>query len=389
MPPAPGEHRWRQATEIRDEWLGWALSTRPADRAAAEAAISQLYRLIGHDEPQFLWVDSPAAAMPVIPAPPRLRAGTTPAAETRRPVAAKLADLMTALRGNLDDRTGRPWARIPWRREVWRDLRLEPDLADLVETAVRDSLRDTVRDSICTPLRLALETIAGHALGLAWHGQHDAYWIAHYDAWRRMGGVSFAAADAARLDLWATLARSCGWWWPGEELCVIAERPVSVRTEPVPGGAHGELRLHDPHGPAVRYADGWAVHAWHGTRVPVWVTSGPTVQRISGERNVEVRRCAIERIGWDTYVDQARLRLVAISPDPGNPGSDLRLYDLPEELWGLRARLLLAVNGSLERDGQRRRYGLSVPADLDDPIAAAGWTYGLSGEHYAQLVRRT
>ena len=51
--------------------------------------------------------------------------------------------------------------------------------------------------------------------------------------------------------------------------------------------------------------------------------------------------------------------------------------------------MLLAVNGSVERDGRRRRYGLTVPASLDDPVAAAGWTYGLSAEQYSLLLRRT
>ncbi len=57
--------------------------------------------------------------------------------------------------------------------------------------------------------------------------------------------------------------------------------------------------------------------------------------------------------------------------------------------WGVPNRMLLAVNGSAERDGRRRRYGLSVPASIEDPVVAAGWSYGLSGAQYAQLIRRT
>ncbi len=40
-----------QSLEIRDEWLGNALSTLPADRPAAEAAISELYRHVGAEPP--------------------------------------------------------------------------------------------------------------------------------------------------------------------------------------------------------------------------------------------------------------------------------------------------------------------------------------------------
>ncbi|GAA2858273.1 hypothetical protein GCM10020220_054280 [Nonomuraea rubra] len=51
--------------------------------------------------------------------------------------------------------------------------------------------------------------------------------------------------------------------------------------------------------------------------------------------------------------------------------------------------MLVAVNGSVERDGRRRRYGLTVPGHFTDPLAAAGWTYGLSAEQYSRLLRRT
>jgi hypothetical protein len=114
------------------------------------------------------------------------------------------------------------------------------------------------------------------------------------------------------------------------------------------------------------------------------VVTDPSADRIAREANVEVRRCAIEHIGWGAYIDQAGLRLVATAPDPGNPGCELRLYDMRAE-----TRVLLAVNGSAERDGHRRRYGLTVPGFLTDPIAAAGWTYGLSAEQYSLLARRT
>jgi hypothetical protein len=52
-------------------------------------------------------------------------------------------------------------------------------------------------------------------------------------------------------------------------------------------------------------------------------------------------------------------------------------------------RVLLVTNGSPEPDGLRRRYGINVPAVFDDPIDAAGWTYGLTGGQYARLARRT
>jgi hypothetical protein len=161
-----------------------------------------------------------------------------------------------------------------------------------------------------------------------------------------------------------------------------------VHTEPAPGEPD-DVRPHHDTGPAVVFPDGWGVYAWHGTRVPSWVIDDPTADRIAAEPNVEVRRCAVERIGWPAFVERAGLTLVGQAPDPANADCALNLYDLPSRQWGSTTRLLLAVNGSAERDGTRRQYGLRVPSWFDDPVDAAAWSYGLTGAQYALLLRRT
>jgi len=313
-------------------WLRHALCTDPADRPAAEEAITQLYSRLDKPPPRFVWVGSPAAAVRLLPPPRPLSVHGPWAVEN------DLATLWSAAR------RGRPSVWDPWRR--------------------------TVRETVAGMVRAQLRADITDRLGVHWAGQHDVDWVTHL----------------REPSPWVTLARSCGWWWPRDNLCVVSERPRVLRTEPA---QHGELRLHSAVGPAVEYRDGWTVHAWHGTRVPAWVIDAPTVDNIVEESNVEVRRCAIERIGWHAFTYQACLRLVGQAADPGNPGSELRLYDLPYQRWGAPTRLLLAVNGSVERDGTRRRYGLRVPPWFDDPLDAAGWTYGLTGAQYAQLQRRT
>jgi len=313
-------------------WLSHALCTDPADRPAAEDAVTQLYAQLNKPPPAFVWVGSPAAAVRLLPPAKALSVEGPWAVEN---------DLATLF---AEVRHGRPFHTDPLRR--------------------------TVRETIVAMIRAKTRADTTDHLGLHWLGQHDVDWVAHLP----------------EPNPWATLARSCGWWWPREDVCVITERPLVLRTEPA---GDDELRLHSTEGPAVVYPDGWTIHAWHGTRVPWWVIDEPTVENIAAERNIEVRRCAIERIGWGAFIDQAGLRLVAQSADPGNPSSELRLYDLPFQQWGTETRLLLAVNGSVERDGTRRRYGLRVPPWFDDPLDAAGWTYGLTGAQYSLLLRRT
>ncbi|MCS7478065.1 DUF6745 domain-containing protein [Umezawaea endophytica] len=374
---------WWRAVTLRSEWFDHALSTAPADRQASEDAITDLYALVGRPRPSFVWVDSPAAAQPLLPPSAGIRS------DLPLPLESLVASLVSSLRERLDRRIGAD-----------RDISFQPPdppldpvaslrsgvpLRTVLEAGVRDPLRRTAGESVAGAIRAALPERSG----LVWYGQHEAAWVAHYDVHRRVGVSLFGADDLVQLELWATIARSCGWWWPREGVCVVAERPAEVHVEPVAGSAYGESRLHRDDGPAVVFRDGWSLHAWHGTAVPSWVVESPTVDLIAAEPNVEVRRCAIEHLGWAEFIERAGLTLVSRSPDPGNPDAELRLYDLPYQRWGSRARLLLAVNGSVERDGTRRRYGLRVPPWFDDPIDAAGWSYGLTGPQYAQLQRRT
>lgn len=352
----------REAAKIREEWLGSALSTLPADRQAVEAAISGLYHLIGLGPPRFHWVSSPLVALETVPPGVRLRPSETPQSMTAWPLLSRFSSLVKQLSTVLD-------AHI---RQVH----------PLMDRVIRVEVLNPLSGSDAASLTMALR--AAHAPNQTF-GSYDAQgvaWIARYDALRRAVGVTFTPEQTRWLDLWTAVARSCGWWWPREGVCVISERPVAVHTEV--WRDPGEVRLHRDDGPALRYSDGWDLYAWHGARVPSWVVMDPSAERIARETNIEVRRCAIEHIGWSAYIEQGGLRLVAAAPDPGNPGSELRLYDMNQ-----RTKVLLAVNGSTERDGHRRRYGLTVPASIADPVAAAGWTYGLTAEQYSRLLRRT
>lgn len=402
------------AVAVRNEWLAVGLSAEPAGRPSAEAAVCRLYDMAGAPRPAFEWVASPLAALRAVQGArsryPAIETRCLLAGQRRRemPVAARLASLETSLRSRLDARIGLAAVAWPWSPgtgTVWMYRPEDAVLAGIsdrsvVVVTVGQSLRGTLTDAVATPLRAALAQTIGNAAELdrlmpaggviAFRGQHDASWVGYYDARRRAGFGGYSSADLSELDVWAALARSAGWWWPGEGLCVMAGRPVAVHTEPLAGSHHGELRLHRTDGPAVAFADGFGVNVLHGTPVPGWVLGGPTVDLIRAEPNIEVRRSAIERLGWDAYIRDAALTLVASCPDPGNPGAELRLYDdMPGKGRGAPERVLVVTNGTPEPGGHRRRYGINVPGDLENPVEAAAWTYGLAGELYATLARRT
>ena len=142
--------------------------------------------------------------------------------------------------------------------------------------------------------------------------------------------------------------------------------------------------------PALAWPDGMSVHAWHGTRVPAWVVNDDaTVDRIQAEPNTEIRRCAIERFGWDRYLTSLGVQPVSVEDDPGNPGHILRLFDLPDsaQLYDEPVRLLVMENASLDRDGSRRTFAETVPGDIRSAVDAAAWQFDCDPGVYRRLVR--
>lgn len=366
---------------LRDEWLEHGLSTEPADRSTAESAVSELYRFAGKHSPEFVWAPSPLAATSLIEARGSVSAHDLGGCDFES-ASARIASVLSASRSRMDGKIER---REPALHLSGRANRRAVHGFSGTSLAIRQSLRTSLFDGAATAIRTLLPPAIR---GVPWYGQQEAHRVAHYDVYRRYRGVRFRVVDHELLDLQCALTRATGWWWAFDDICILADRPRMASTEAIPGGLQNERRVHRSGAPAIEFSDGSAVFAEHGTIVPPWVILDPSVERIAVERNVEIRRVAIERIGWDVYIDKAGLDLIDFCDDPGNPGRTLELYATPDG-WGRAGRILLTVNGSVERDGSRRRYGLHVPHWIDTALNAAGWTYGLSGDNYSQLVRRT
>lgn len=263
---------WQEAIKIRQEWLEAGLSAQPADRAAAEHSLTMIYAKISRPRPRFEWAGSPRAALPLVAGWPTLGSlhawVRDPHPRGRPPLASDLAMSVSRLRGALsagvthadpelsptrDTRDGKrePWPELPPLRALEAGVPLGVLLHQGIHTALYRSLAQGFR----TPVRAALAGDGDPAsLPVCWYGQQDAAWIAYYDALHRLGLARYRPGDLDHLGCWAALARACGWWWPGEDVCVVADRPELARTQPLPGAWHDEVRLR-PDG--LRYRDGW------------------------------------------------------------------------------------------------------------------------------------
>ncbi|WP_018348277.1 hypothetical protein [Longispora albida] len=229
---------WQQASEIRDEWSYLGRACTPADQPAAESALTQLYARLGRPRPRFAWVASPREAQPLVSDLPTLddlyRWIVSPPRDGVPPLASDLAAAVARLRGALDDQIPSP-ARFdppPPRRKKGEKLpRMNAEqalayglpFAEIVRQHVRQALFDELAHGFYLPARRAL----GPDRPVCWYGQQEAHWIAYYDVWRRLGLAGYGTVLDADLDVWQVIARSAGWFWPGEDVCVVSERPVS------------------------------------------------------------------------------------------------------------------------------------------------------------------
>jgi hypothetical protein len=394
---------------IRGEWLTHGLSTAPADRAAAGQGIRDAYTAAGLQPPRFIiWLGSPwagaiaQAITPAIIAPYMAggaqvydqvydqvgaqvddQVGTQVRDQVRAQVGAQVDD---QVRDQVYDQVGaQVYAQVRDQVDAQVDDQVRDQVYDQVDAQVDaqvyaqvdDQVRAQVYDQVDAQVRDQVGSRLQYWYQARMLGQHWAGYYAYYDTMTRLGVTGLEPIQGQ-----ITAARAAGWWWCYRHFTIITDRPERLDRD-----ANGAL--HSATGPAIRYRDGWGFHAWHGRRVPAWVIEAPTVEAIAAEPNVEIRRCAIEAMGWDVFARKAELALVGSAPDPGNYGCEIQLFDVPERLWGSRIRLLLATNGSTERSGERRKYGLTVPAAINDPVAAAAWTYGLTAAEYATCQRRT
>ena len=275
-------------------------------------------------------------------------------------------------------------AGIPWHGNVvWVD---SPVVACIAGPMASNVLNDGAVDS----------AVHGAVDGAVYGAVHDAWFHYMSPYWSWWSARSAFCIDVLGVALEfkershaLRAASGASLWWPHTRFTIVADRPLIIERERVAPDGWESHRLHCATGPAMAWPDGWSIHAWHGTRVPAWVIECPTVERIAAETNTEVRRCAIESYGWGRYIDDIGATPIDVAADPANPGHVLRLYDVPGDLYDGDVRLLVMDNASRDRDGSRRTFAETVPADVTSAIDAAAWQFDVDPTIYRQLERAT
>jgi len=229
-----------QLATWRDKWTAIGLSTEPANRIEAERAIVMAYAAAGKAAPRIVWCDSP----------------------------------------------------------LWQGM-TRAIILNLKDQKVRDSVRDSVWASVWDSVWASVWA----SVGDSGYGQHDANWLAFYDYFREVCGLSGQTKILEGLTL---LAQHAGWFLPHEKICWVSERHSILHRD-------DQGRLHCEDGPALGYPDKFSIWAWHGVKVLQHVIEAPesiTIDQVRQEENAEVRRVMIERMGWDRFCSQAKMRVI-------------------------------------------------------------------------------
>lgn len=247
--------------------------------------------------------------------------------------------------------------------------------------AVDDAVDDAVDGAVDGAVRGAVRRLWHHRFGgTIWSGWYHGY----SNFFRDIVDLNLSDGIWARSRAWDD-ANQASWWWPFRDFVLICDVPQAIHVERIGPDGWGSHQAHREDGPAIVWP-GLDINMWHGTHVPADFFSWD-IDRALAERNTEIRRCALERIGWDQLED--RLSLVSEEPDPGNHPHTIRLYegDILAGLYEDDARILLVHNASPDKGGHRRRFGLPVPAHHKTAISAAADLFGVPEAAYRGLIR--
>jgi hypothetical protein len=179
----------------------------------------------------------------------------------------------------------------------------------------------------------------------------------------------------------SAIAKSASWVVPHEHVCWIAERPDTLVTD-----ARGQL--HCAGGPALRYRDGWSVHAWKGVHVPEWMITHPewiTPCKISDTFEPVLRNTMINIMTPERFIATGVVACISKDESGALWRKSWRHRGVTIGSWSA----VEVVNGTPEPDGSHKRYVLTVPPYVRTAQEAVAWTYGLSAKQYSQLVFRT
>ena len=135
-------------------------------------------------------------------------------------------------------------------------------------------------------------------------GNMWAGWTSYVQAMRDVLNLKLPIFE--KYQAWEDAAIYGGFRWMHEEFCIVSDFPEVLKKD-------DQNRPHCDNGPSHRWRDGWEIYFIHGVKVNRQIVMHPetiTIDQVRQEKNAEVRRVMIERMGWDKFCSQAKLKVI-------------------------------------------------------------------------------
>ncbi len=280
----------------QEKWRAIALSTGPIDRSQAAETIKAAYAIIGKKAPEVIFCDRPYEAADTI------------ISQIDNPRTLLRSQLESKLRSELEKQL-----LSYLRPELERQLRiklqyqLENQLFHGVGVQFWSSQREDLASEISRNLS---QQLSGQRREIHWETlEKQLDNCIQPELWAACGSLLDFCISVLNLPhsygknwiIFQSIVRDCGWIYPYDKVCVVCEKPIALSVD-------SDSRLHAEGTPAVQFADGFSIYAYHGVILPEWYGYFHPHQWESKwvlrEHNAEVRRALIQGIGYDRIIQE-------------------------------------------------------------------------------------
>ncbi|MFB2919003.1 DUF6745 domain-containing protein [Aerosakkonema funiforme] len=247
------------------KWDAIAVSTERIDRQKAQDAIKSAYGTIGKNEVEILFYDSPYAAAIEIDRQGRIKLGNPIAKQIERQLEVKLwRQIQSQLQRRL--------------QEEFRDRQITTVVWELKLGIVRQLIAINIWKKIGEGLIQGINTDLANKI--------EFYITA----------VGCQHNFEKEWELYQVLVENAFWILAYENVCFVCDRPTKINFD-------DRRRLHAEGEPAIEFADGYSLYAYHGVNLPrkygylhpkKWRS-----QWLLEETNAELRRVLIQAIGYE------------------------------------------------------------------------------------------
>jgi hypothetical protein len=157
---------------------------------------------------------------------------------------------------------------------------------------------------------------------------------------------------------------------PYDGACVVCKKPISASFD-------DRQRFHNEEAMAVQFPDGAGEYVWHGIKLEPWIIENPEricAKNIEAETNIEIRRIMIEKIGIETYFEDAQFKHI-------HTDGFGELYERSLGRWDT-LKIVKVVNSTPEPDGSFKNYFLVVHPNCTTAHEAVARSFGLEPSEY-------